>query len=101
ETGDRNAATRAARETDSDHTSVVDLDVTGHELATDERRLDSELHVSAAFRTEPSEAASRERAASASTPARSDTSATRASPAAASSAWSTRSSEAPLARTTL
>ena len=70
---------------------LEDLDVAGHELAVDEGRLDAEPHSasSSAAAMLRSERSRRRRAAPASTPARSETIATRASPSAAARASST------------
>src|SRR5581483_3189017 len=91
EPGHRDAAACGRRQPDVDDDAVLDLDVPGHELPAHERGLDLEPHDAppSAIRTEPFAPSRRRRADSASTPARSATSATRASPSAAPSATAT------------
>src|SRR4029453_16660302 len=90
-----------ARQTESHDPPVGDLDVARQQPALDERSFDPEPHRPSAVRTFPPASRSRSRAVGASTPARSVTIATFASPPAASSASSTSSAGAPVAVRTI
>src|SRR5262249_31805245 len=71
----RDQSAASVTQADRDNAPVIDLDVTGDELAADERGLDPEPHVDAALRTDQggSVLSSRALAESASMSARSDT----------------------------
>ena len=103
EPGNCDSLSVRGREAEPGDSSTENLDVAGNEGSVDESGFDPEPH-SAFSRARPMllpEASSRSRAVWASTPARSETMATRVSPCASARALSTCSPDAPVAASTM